>query len=163
MGLDSIIFLCTRCPPKMPRTHRPRAAFPPHPPHLIFSFAVAKLPTMSMNPVPTSPPTTDQKNNSMMFPPCHHFPRNMLILLTRHACLWSFSITTSVTLRLRTTLRPRVPQTALRPQVPSTRKPPPALPPCRWRRRWPQRSPVGWHRPGGRIEHEQRCSLHKGR
>jgi hypothetical protein len=29
---------------------------------------------MSINPVPTSPPTKDQKNNSMRSPPSHHFP-----------------------------------------------------------------------------------------
>ena len=34
-------------------------------------------PAMSINPVPTSPPTIDQNNNPMRFPPRHHFPTGL--------------------------------------------------------------------------------------
>jgi hypothetical protein len=62
------MFLCTKCPRRMVRAHRPRARFPPQLPADVKLNRSEKLPAMSINPVPTSPPTITQKSTPMRFP-----------------------------------------------------------------------------------------------
>ena len=58
---------CTRRPPNQPKTHRPRAWFPPHlPPMIRFSFSPVS-PAMSINAVPTKPPIMDHDKSSNGF------------------------------------------------------------------------------------------------
>ena len=61
------MFSCTRRPPNQPKTHRPRAWFPPHLPPLVrFSFSPV-IPAMSINAVPTKPPIMDHDKSSNGF------------------------------------------------------------------------------------------------
>jgi len=73
-GLDLTISLCTKWPAEIPRAQRPRARFPPQLPRLVIFNCSARLPTMSINAVPTSPPIIDHNRNSMRFPPKPIFP-----------------------------------------------------------------------------------------
>ncbi len=75
------MFSCARCPPNQPKTHRPRAWFPPHLPPLVrFSFSPA-IPAMSINAVPTKPPRIDHDKSSngfMRLPPGQAFAIRLL-------------------------------------------------------------------------------------
>ncbi len=73
-GLALTISPCTKWPPKIPRAQRPRARFPPHAPRLVIFNCSAKLPAMSIDAVPTNPPTIDQNRNSMRLPLGPTFP-----------------------------------------------------------------------------------------
>ncbi len=73
-GLALTISPCTKWPAKIPRAHRPRARFPPQLPRLVIFNCSARLPTMSINAVPTSPPIIDHNRNSVRFPPKATFP-----------------------------------------------------------------------------------------